>query len=68
MTTKKVLTKEQILEALKKNKITDLEQFIEALLPRETGGYGFSWMGLNEEETDWFRKLKEAYLDFTSDP
>ena len=44
MTTQKPLSKEKILEALKKNKITNLEQFIEALLPDETGGYTVSYM------------------------
>ena len=51
MATKKVLTKEEILESLKKNKITNLEQFIEALLPNETGGYTVGVAGMAEELT-----------------
>ena len=51
MATKKVLTKEEILESLKKNKITNLEQFIEALLPDETGGYVVGVAGMAEELT-----------------
>ena len=51
MTTQKPLSKEKILEALKKNKITDLEQFIEALLPNETGGYTVGVAGMVEELT-----------------
>ena len=73
MTTKKVLTKEKILEALKKNKITTLDEFIEALMPGETGGYGsvIGVMGMAEEEV-WLKQIKsaseEVNHDFVNDP
>ena len=71
MTTKKVLTKEKILEALKKNKITTLDEFIEALMPGETGGYVFGVIGMAEEDV-WLKQIKsaseEVNHDFVNDP
>ena len=71
MTTKKVLTKEKILEALKKNKITTLDEFIEALMPGETGGYVIGVMGMAEEDV-WLKQIKsaseEVNHDFVNDP
>ena len=38
MATEKVLTKEELLEALKNNGINSLEELVDAIMP-ETGGY-----------------------------
>ena len=57
MATKKAPTKEQILEALRKNGIKNLEELIEALLPNETGGYALDmWMS---EENEFTKKWLE---------
>ncbi len=40
MATKKTPTKEEILEVLREQGITTLEQFMEALTQDETGGFG----------------------------
>ena len=38
MATEKILTKEELLEALKNNGINSLEELVDAIMP-ETGGY-----------------------------
>ncbi|MCZ6671944.1 MAG: hypothetical protein O7C75_03295 [Verrucomicrobia bacterium] len=66
MTTQKQLSKEKILEALKKNKITTLEQFIEALMPDETGGFSsgiFGVIGMAQED-QWVGSLKKASFEY----
>ena len=56
MVTENTPSKEEILEALSKNGINNLEELIEVLLP-ETGGYrAFDWSQL-AEETNWPFKL-----------
>ena len=56
MVTENTPTKEEILEALSKSGINNLEELIEVLMP-ETGGYkAFDWSQL-AEETDWPFKL-----------
>ena len=68
MAAEKVLTKEQILEALKKNGINNLEEFIDTLMPNETGGYSatVSVMGMSQEHADairWLNGLQKASRD-----
>ena len=66
MTTQKNLTKEKILDALKKNKITTLEQFIEALMPDETGGFSSGMIGVigMAQEEQWVSSLKKASFEY----